>query len=164
MKHFLLGLIIGFLLLLIFINSSLSSKSKQPILFNHKSHQKAGIECSTCHPFFKEQRFSGLPSVTTCMECHKDPLTQNPEEEKIREFHKNGKPLHWSRLYEQPDHVFFSHRRHVVLAKMDCKDCHGPIEESETPPTRPWVKMTMKWCMDCHTKTKASNDCMVCHV
>jgi hypothetical protein len=47
---------------------------------------------------------------------------------------------------------------------MDCKDCHGDIGQSEKPPTKPWVKMTMKWCMDCHTKTKANNDCLACHV
>lgn len=164
MKYFLIGLTIGLLILLIFINSSLSSKSKQPILFNHKTHQTAGIECIQCHSFYKDQRFSGMPKVSTCIECHKDPITQNPEEEKIRQFHKNGKEIIWERIYDQPEHVFFSHRRHVVLAKMDCKDCHGPMGESETPPTKPWVKMTMKWCMDCHAKTKASNDCMACHV
>ena len=164
MKYFLIGVAIGFLFILFFKNLTLSSKSNQPILFNHKIHQKAGIECIQCHPFYKEQRFSGMPNVMTCIECHKDPVTQNPEEEKIREFHKSGKVFQWNRIYEQPDHVFFSHRRHIVLAKMDCKDCHGPIGESETPPTKPWVKMTMKWCMDCHTKKKASNDCMACHV
>jgi hypothetical protein len=26
------------------------------------------------------------------------------------------------------------------------------------------VKMTMNWCMDCHTKSKATNDCLACHV
>jgi hypothetical protein len=26
------------------------------------------------------------------------------------------------------------------------------------------VKMTMKWCMDCHTKNKVTNDCLACHV
>lgn len=164
MRLFLIGLAIGVLLFLIFINLTLNSKANQPLLFNHNVHQKAGIDCIQCHPFYKEQRFSGMPNVATCIECHKDPLTQNPEEEKIRQSYKSGNTLQWKRIYEQPDHVFFSHRRHVVLAKMDCKNCHGLIGESETPPAKPWVKMTMKWCMDCHTKTKASNDCMACHV
>jgi hypothetical protein len=26
------------------------------------------------------------------------------------------------------------------------------------------VKMTMKWCMDCHAKSKVTNDCLTCHV
>jgi hypothetical protein len=26
------------------------------------------------------------------------------------------------------------------------------------------VKMTMKWCMDCHAKNKVTNDCLACHV
>jgi len=164
MKYFFIGFVIGLILLSILINFSLGSKSRPPILFNHKKHQKAGIECNTCHPFFKEQRFSGLPNRSTCMECHKDSLTDNPEEEKIREFHKNRKEIHWERVYQQPDHVFFSHRRHVFIAKIDCKNCHGPVEEYEKPITRPWQRMDMKWCMDCHTKQKASNDCLACHV
>lgn len=164
MRFFLIGLVIGFFLILIFLKLSFPSRLNQPLLFNHKIHKKAGIGCIQCHPFYREQRFSGMPNVILCIECHKDPITQNPEEEKIREFYKNGKVFRWKRLYEQPDHVFFSHRRHVVLAQMDCKDCHGPIEESERPPTKAWVKMTMKWCMECHTKTKANNDCMACHV
>jgi hypothetical protein len=52
----------------------------------------------------------------------------------------------------------------VVIGKMDCKICHGDIGQREKPPSRPWVKMTMRWCMDCHAKTKASNDCLTCHV
>jgi hypothetical protein len=26
------------------------------------------------------------------------------------------------------------------------------------------VKMTMNWCMECHTKNKVTNDCLACHV
>jgi hypothetical protein len=26
------------------------------------------------------------------------------------------------------------------------------------------VKMTMDWCMDCHQKKNANNDCLACHV
>lgn len=164
MRFFLIGVAIGFFFILIFINLSLSSRSNQPLLFNHKIHKKADIDCIQCHPFYKEQRFSGMPNITICIECHKDPLTQNPEEEKIRQFHKSGKDFQWNRIYKQPDHVFFSHRRHVVLGEIDCINCHGPIGESEKPPKKTWVKMNMKWCMDCHTKRKANNDCMACHV
>ena len=46
----------------------------------------------------------------------------------------------------------------------NCQTCHGNIGQSEKPPTKPWVKMTMKWCMDCHTKNKVTNDCLACHV
>ncbi len=164
MKYFLIGFVVGILLLILFISSSQSLKSKQPIQFNHKIHKEAGIECSNCHIYFKEQKFSGMPPLSICLECHKDSITKSPEEEKLRKLFKEGKEITWEQIYKQPDHVFFSHRRHVAIGKIDCKDCHGPVGESEKPLTKPWVKMTMKWCMDCHTKAKANNDCLACHV
>ena len=157
-----MGLGAGFLLFSLFVG--LGSKAEQLLSFNHKKHLEQGIECIACHSHFKEQTFSGIPKVATCLECHKDPISQNPEEEKIRQIHKKGEEIHWKRIYQQPDHVFFSHRRHVVLGKMQCETCHGSIAQSEKPPSKPWVKMTMGWCMDCHKKTKASNDCLACHV
>lgn len=164
MKYFLIGFVIGILLLFIFIASSQSLKSKQPIQFNHKIHKDAGIECNNCHIYFNDQKFSGMPTLSICLECHKDSITKNPEEEKLRKLLKEGKELTWEQIYKQPDHVYFSHRRHVAIGKIDCKNCHGPIGESEKPPKKPWVNMSMKWCMDCHTKSKANNDCLACHV
>jgi len=164
MKPFLIGLGTGIVLLLLLIRLGIGSKTGQPISFNHKKHVEQGMECLTCHPHFKDQTFSGMPKVTTCLECHKDPVTQNPEEEKIRQIHKKGEEIRWKRVYQQPDHVFFSHLRHVVLGKMECKNCHGDIGQSERPPSKPWVKMTMNWCMDCHAKKKVTNDCLACHV
>lgn len=164
MKPFFIGLAIGVVLLIVLFGLGFSSKMEQPIAFNHKKHQEQGIECASCHRYFKEETFSGMPTIASCLECHKDPITKSADEEKIRQFHQTGKEIPWKRLYEQPDDVFFSHRRHVVLGKMDCKSCHGDIGQSEKPPSRPWVKMTMRWCMDCHTKTKANNDCLACHV
>jgi len=164
MRFFLIGLVIGGVFFFLMISFGMVSKADQPISFNHKKHLEQGTECITCHRYFKTQTFSGMPEIAICIECHKDPITQNPEEEKIRKSFQEGKDIPWRRVYEQPDHVFFSHRRHVVLAKMDCKECHGNIGQSERPPSRPWIKMTMDWCMDCHARTKASNDCLACHV
>jgi hypothetical protein len=164
MRFFLIGLGIGIAVLLFVFGIGLGSKAEQPIAFNHKKHLEQGTECITCHANSKEQTFSGMPTVKTCMECHKDPLTQNPQEKKIRELHKKGQGIPWKRIYEQPDHVFFSHRRHVVLGKIECQGCHGDIGQSKRPPSKPWVKMTMNWCMDCHAKSKVTNDCLACHV
>jgi hypothetical protein len=164
LKSILLGLAIGVLLLFLFINFGLGSKTDQPISFDHKKHVGQGLGCDACHRFFKTQTFSGIPDLNTCLECHKEPVTKSQEEEKIRQFQKSNKEIPWKRIYEQPDHVFFSHRRHVVLGKLDCKNCHGDIGQSERPPSRPWVTMTMKWCIDCHAKSKVTNDCLSCHV
>jgi hypothetical protein len=51
-----------------------------------------------------------------------------------------------------------------VLGKLPCQACHGNIAESVRPPSKPWVNMTMNWCMNCHTKDKVTNDCLACHV
>ncbi len=163
MKFFLIGLAIGVVLLFLFISLGQGSRGDQPISFNHKKHHEQGVECDTCHPFFKTQTFSGMPKIATCLECPKEPITQSPEEEKIRQFAKKGEEIPWKRLYGEPDHVFYSHRRHVVLGKLECKTCHGNIGESEKPPSKPWVNMTMGWCIDCHKKSKVTNDCLACH-
>ena len=164
MKFFVLGFVIGLSFLFLFIGLGLGLKAGQPISFNHKKHQEQGTDCVTCHPYFKEQTFSGMPKLATCLECHKEKLTENQEEERIRQFQQKKEEIPWKRLYEQPDHVFFSHRRHVVLGKIACETCHGEIGQSESPPLSPQVDMTMDWCMDCHTKNKVTNDCLVCHV
>jgi len=164
MKPFLIGLAIGVILLFLLISFGLGSKAEQPISFNHKKHLEQGLGCDACHRFFKTQTFSGIPDLNTCLECHKEPITKSQEEEKIRQFQQKKEEIPWRRLYEQPDHVFFSHRRHALLGKIPCKTCHGEIGQSEKPPTKPSVKMTMSWCMDCHTKTNTTNDCLACHV
>ena len=164
MKPFLIGLAIGIILLFLFMSFGLGSKAEQPISFNHKKHLEQGLECDACHRFFKTQTFSGIPDLKTCLECHKEPITKSQEEEKIRQFQQKKEEISWKRLYEQPDHVFFSHRRHAVLGKIPCQTCHGEIGQSEKPPSKPWVKMTMSWCMDCHNKNRVTNDCSACHV
>ena len=164
MKFFLLGLAIGFLLFFLFINLSVDSKANQPIAFNHKKHMEQGLGCDTCHRHYKTETFSGMPDTAVCLECHKDPVTQSPEEEKIRQFAKKGEAIPWKQIYREPDHVFYSHRRHVVLGKMECQTCHGTIGQSEKPPTTPFVQMTMGWCMNCHAKKGVTNDCLACHV
>jgi hypothetical protein len=79
-------------------------------------------------------------------------------------FQKAGTPIKWTSLYNQPDHIFFSHRRHVKLGQIECGICHGNFDERTTPPSRPLVNLTMNACMECHKKRKADNDCLVCHV
>jgi hypothetical protein len=137
---------------------------KQPLQFNHKSHKEQGVECITCHQYVQRQTFAGFPKVEVCLGCHEESITESPEEEKIRMFEKEGTPIQWRSLYNQPDHVFFSHRRHVKLGQIECAVCHGDFDERTTPPSRPLVNLTMDACMECHEKRGADNDCLVCHV
>ena len=161
----LLAVIVVFVVVLvIFFKTVIGEGVKQPIQFNHKSHKEQGLECITCHQYVEEQTFAGLPKIEVCLECHEEPITDSSEEEKIRTFHKEAIPVKWISLYNQPDHVFFSHRRHIRLGQIDCRVCHGEFDETTSPPRRPLVTLTMDDCMECHEKKRESNDCLVCHI
>lgn len=136
---------------------------RQPIQFNHAGHKAKGVQCAFCHESVEGQALAGIPPVGTCMICHVVPQTKSPEEEKIRQVAGRGQEIPWKRLYGVPDHVFFSHQRHVTLGKVNCKTCHGAIGEAMTPPRSPAVNQTMDWCIDCHERREASVDCNACH-
>ena len=77
-------------------------KPEQPILSNHKKHVEQGLECDSCHRFYKTQTFSGMPNITICLDCHKEPITKSPEEEKIRRFLKRGRKSLGKEFMESP--------------------------------------------------------------
>lgn len=142
---------------------SRASAAEQPIAFNHLKHKEADVSCDVCHARFQESEVSGRPLLETCMICHEEAQTKSPEEEKIRRFAAEGKEIPWERVYFLPDHVYFSHRRHAVMAKIECSECHADIGERTTPPDRPAVKHTMERCIACHEKSAASTACNDCH-
>lgn len=136
----------------------------QPIQFNHRLHVGQGLGCATCHVFFQEEAWSGLPTIDICLACHAQPMTDRPEEKKIAEYASSGKALRWVRIYDYlPGDVVFSHKVHVVYGKLDCATCHGNIAASERPPVKPAVQHTMGSCVACHAQTGASRDCLACH-
>jgi phage tail sheath protein FI len=70
-----------------------------------------------------------------------------------------------------PDHVYFNHSQHVTVGKIDCKQCHGPVQtyttgrqatteeinlqedvEGLVKLTKP--TLTMGWCIECHKEKK----------
>lgn len=134
----------------------------QPIQFNHEKHT-ADLECVDCHKFNRTQTFSGLPTVKDCMECHDKPQTDSPEEEKIRVAAKEGRELEWKRLFQVPKHVYYSHRRHVILGQLPCQRCHGNMGKMKAPPTTAPVAITMSFCIDCHKERNVPVDCVTCH-
>ena len=134
----------------------------QPIQFNHRKHV-AQMECAGCHVYFSEGPHSGLPDANICNACHADALTKSPEEAKLRQILQSGQPLVFRKLFHIPTHVYYSHRRHVVLGKLECVQCHGKIAETEAPPSKPLVTISMKYCTQCHERLKVNNDCKSCH-
>jgi len=136
---------------------------EQPIAFNHRMHvQELELECSTCHAFYEKEAFSGLPTAEDCAMCHAEPLGSSSEEAALIALIESGRPIAWKPLFRQPAHVFYSHRRHVVQAGIDCQECHGTIGESEKPPMRV-TPIDMDGCLDCHEREGASIACTSCH-
>ncbi|MBI4445278.1 MAG: hypothetical protein HY645_05150 [Acidobacteria bacterium] len=161
MKWFLSGLVIAFVVGIAALPPDLLQKKvQQPIAFNHLVHKD--LDCASCHEFVKEQAFAGLPSLDVCLGCHESAVTENPEEEKIRQLAAEGKPVVWQRLFRQPSHVFYSHRRHVTIAKLDCQNCHGKMGESQSPP-QSVHNLTMEECISCHEAKGVRAGCVDCH-
>lgn len=136
----------------------------QPIAFNHRVHiTNAQLQCSDCHAYYSRGAHSGLPSADVCMACHSEALTKSTEEAKLREETQRGNPPVFRKLFHLPPHVYYSHRRHVVLGKLECVNCHGQIANTQTPPSRPLVQISMDFCTGCHAASKVTNDCKACH-
>ncbi|GAB4157587.1 MAG: cytochrome c3 family protein [Planctomycetota bacterium] len=135
----------------------------QPVQFNHKKHvEDAGLECESCHQGCKEGVHSGLPGLAACSLCHTEPQGESEAEKVIVRLVDEGKEPEWTSLFRQETYVFFSHRRHTTVAKLECKECHGDMGSStEPPPTRMPVRMYQCW--DCHERKHAPNDCTTCH-
>lgn len=135
----------------------------QPAQFNHRVHvEDEGLECSTCHAFFEEETRSGLPEAALCALCHAEPQGESLAEAELVQLLEQGDPLEWRSVFRQPPHVFFSHRRHVAVAELECTTCHGEIGSSERSP-REGRALAMDTCVDCHQSEGVSNACSRCH-
>ena len=137
---------------------------EQPILFNHKRHQEKDVECYDCHQFYKKYSVAGIPDTELCYSCHKSDkdLKEKEEKRKLHNYFTNKIEIEWKRVNTPlPDDVVFSHKRHVVK-EIECAECHGKAEELVE--TKRLVEdFTMDWCIDCHHKEEADEDCLSCH-
>lgn len=59
--------------------------------------------------------------------------------------------IEWTRVHNLPDHVYFNHAQHVTVGKLECQDCHGPVEEMEV--VSQYAPLSMGWCVNCHRET-----------
>ncbi len=136
---------------------------RQPIAFNHSKHVENGAVCADCHTGVQTQAHAMLPAISTCMNCHEAQLSQNPEEAKVRTIASSGQDVAWIQLTRVPAHVYFSHRRHVQIGKLECAECHGPVANSTAPPVAAFRQATMDNCLACHAKRSVKTDCNDCH-
>ncbi|MFQ6616199.1 MAG: cytochrome c3 family protein [Fidelibacterota bacterium] len=137
---------------------------EQPLAFNHLIHAgEQDLECTFCHRQVENHARATLPPVDACRECHEEAITETPLEEKLLAFTTENREIPWNAIYDVPDHVYFSHRRHVTLGSVPCETCHGQVPSLSEPPPRPLVSITMEFCMDCHEEHQVTNDCLACH-
>jgi hypothetical protein len=106
---------------------------------------------------------ASIPNISICGDCHDDLESENMEERKVAEYVINNAKIPWAQVHMVPDHAYFSHRRHVKLAQIECIDCHGDVSKMERPFIDAFVVIEMEWCMDCHEQRNATNDCYACH-
>ena len=133
----------------------------QPIPFSHRTHVASGLDCKNCHEMPEPGDFAGLPATARCMACHIEIKKDSPSIQRLAEWHKEAKPVPWARVYRIPDYVFFSHKEHVVRAKVACETCHGPVRERDV--MRKEKGTSMAACMECHRSNSASVACDFCH-
>lgn len=115
---------------------------EQPIYFSHKIHAgENNIDCQLCHSGAKYGKVSEIPSLSVCMNCHRnisEYTGKYVEPGKSKEFYTGeikklyehvgwdedkqaytGKqtPVKWERIHNMPDFVYFNHSQHVVAGE-----------------------------------------------
>lgn len=134
---------------------------EQPIDFSHQIHVGTlNLQCTVCHTTVERSISASAPSVSKCMECHKGVATDKPEVIKLTQYWDNKQLIEWEQVYSVPDHVYFSHKRHIK-AGVDCSSCHGEL--AAQPIVRKVTSLSMGFCLDCHQAKGASRDCITCH-
>jgi hypothetical protein len=130
----------------------------QPIKFSHKVHSgDNGTDCSFCHMPAKYGQSAGIPGVNICLNCHAGVVEGQRsggfEISKLLVYKQEKKTIPWIRVNNLPDHVSFNHSSHVN-GGVECKDCHGLIEETNR--TRQEQELSMIWCLNCHAERKVN--------
>jgi cytochrome c553 len=129
----------------------------QPVKFSHEVHAGQNeTDCIYCHSFAPYSKTAGFPPENVCMNCHL--LVRNgtrsgmSEIAKVIDAYENMRPIEWIKVYNLPDHVFFSHAQHVGAGGINCQECHGKVEEMNI--ITQVTDLSMGWCISCHRNKK----------
>jgi hypothetical protein len=122
---------------------------EQPIAYSHRIHvSQLGLDCQYCHTEVDESAVANIPPTQTCMNCHSQIDTQNPEEiQKIRDSWESGEAIEWVRVHNLPDYAYFNHAIHVNMG-VGCETCHGRVDRMDVVAQQ--EPLSMSWCLDCH--------------
>jgi hypothetical protein len=130
----------------------------QPLAFNHAAH--APTACRVCHDGVETAVRARIPGPETCARCHAAaPPRADPAAWAAVQTHD----ARWVRVTRTPDHVAFSHQRHVALANLACESCHGDTGTRSRSPVRAVARLDMDACVSCHRRQGATDECNACH-
>jgi len=125
-----------------------AAPAQQPLPFSHQHHVRDdGIDCRYCHTSVEKSGYAGIPSSDICMSCHSQLFRDVALFEPLRQSLRTGMRLHWTRVHDLPDFVFFDHSAHITHG-VPCKACHGRIDQM--PLTARVESLEMRWCLSCH--------------
>jgi hypothetical protein len=123
-------------------------RTVQPVAFDHRLHVRPlHIDCRYCHAGADRSAWAGLPSTQQCVSCHTPLWMSSAPLSPVRRSIATGRPIHWNRVTQLPDFVYFNHAIHVNKG-VGCETCHGRVDQmDEVYQVSP---LTMTWCVDCH--------------
>lgn len=151
------GLVLGALL----VFARRPNAAAELLRFDHSKHQ--AMACEVCHRGVTTRSEATIPGQGLCSKCHNTSPDRSPSGAAIWEAAEKGGRWAWPVSYRLPSHVYFSHRRHVELARLACRECHGDMSSRTTPVTEPLKQLDMNSCLGCHRRMNASIDCAHCH-
>ena len=131
--------------------------------FDHRIHAgDCGIPCLSCHVDAARSPVAGLPSGQKCMGCHKFVAKERAGVQVLAARVRAGQPLRWTRVFELPDFVYFTHRVHLHFREpIACSECHGDVASMRVVTQD--EPFTMGRCLTCHENKDVRHDCVVCH-
>nr|WP_314561880.1 cytochrome c3 family protein [uncultured Pseudomonas sp.] len=121
---------------------------EQPLPFSHAHHAgELKIDCRYCHSAVQSSAMASLPPTETCMSCHSQVWKNADVLAPLRKSLREREPLHWQRVVDLPDYVYFHHGVHVN-AGVGCSECHGQVDRMQLMfKARP---LNMGQCLACH--------------
>jgi hypothetical protein len=120
----------------------------QPIAYSHALHVgEMGMDCRFCHTTVESAAFAAIPPTETCMTCHKNVAAESDKLPLLRASWADEKPIHWVKVHDLPDYVYFDHSAHVTRG-IGCVSCHGRIDRMEQ--VAQVERLSMGWCLECH--------------
>jgi hypothetical protein len=81
------------------------------------------------------------------MNCHSVLFADASFLEPVRASFRDNRPLHWVRVHDLPDFVYFNHSIHVKKG-IGCESCHGRVDQM--PLMYQENSLLMEWCINCH--------------